>query len=899
MPKNYENVKGIQMNEFGRILLWCCLQASLFGLIVSGLYCLARRLGPQAGATIAFSGLVGFILIGFMAVSPWPRWEVGPVVATTDSRHHDVESARVTAAEFESADGTVVGPPALVPSPTFFDNFFDAFQDAMKRPVETAVSPTWMFWIGVSFLVGFVGFVLWRIVGVMSVWAQVRNSRVVDDRRINEQLDILCARLRVTSQVQLRESGELESAATVGVRTPIILLPRQWRTWDEDERRVVLSHELAHASRRDFLFLMMTQLGVAAFFYHPLVHWLSRRFRLEQELAADAMAAQVTGGREKYLSHLANLALRTATPAIRWPAHAFIPTRSTFLRRLEMLRRPNPRNPENMSSATAGFSLTTVLAIAFVICGFRLPSDLLPAGAVMAQTTAASEPESSSLDWRLFPVDAAVYIGIRPAEVFANDTLAPILAQANQAMQMQEIPFKIEEIAELWWLTSPQNTGRVIVRTTKPVKGEDVVFQLLTQPTQVTYEERKYYLDSVSDRAVLLVDDRTVVVDEPKRVEHLIETLSNPGNKPNWAESIEIVSGSQLALVAHTTRLGEITERLKDAPAAQMFSPLLTDVTKFRIQATLSGKTELNLFADTIDDDAAKRVATTIDAGVVLARNLIAQQKKEMQQQPNVSAELRAQGATIFSLLENELLLNAKTTVTGSTAKLTASGGEGGDSAVVLGTLLPAINASREAARRTQSINNMKQIALAMHNYQSTHGRLPSPVMLGPDGKTPHSWRVALLPYLDQADLHERYRFNEPWDSQHNRTLMQEIPTPYRSPNDKQGSVNTSFFAIAGKDSFLGDSQPKPRGEGRRLRDIKDGTSKTLAFVEANREIPWTKPEDVQVEPGLQKRLGGWHSGDIFIAARGDASVQAISRNIDEKVFQALLSANGAEPIRE
>ena len=230
---------------------------------------------------------------------------------------------------------------------------------------------------------------------------------------------------------------------------------------------------------------------------------------------------------------------------------------------------------------------------------------------------------------------------------------------------------------------------------------------------------------------------------------------------------------------------------------------------------------------------------------------------------------------------------------------LNASAGEGGDTAVVVATMLPAINAAREAARRTQSINNMRHIAIAMHNFESTYGRLPSPVMLGPDGKTPHSWRVALLPFLEGGSVYEKYRLDEPWDSPHNRELLNEMPAVFRSPVDKKDSVNTSYFAMVGKDSFLGDEKPKNKENGRRFRDIRDGTSKTIAFVEANRPTPWTKPEDIRIEPGVQKRLGGWHANGLFIAARGDASVRAVANTIDEKVMQALLSANGAEPINE
>ena len=107
-----------------------------------------------------------------------------------------------------------------------------------------------------------------------------------------------------------RPPAELATAATIGWRRPLILLPDDWQTWDEDERRAVLAHELAHVCRGDFLTGLLAQLSLALQFYHPLAHWLSARLRLEQELAADAWTARLSGGNLPYLTTLARMALR-------------------------------------------------------------------------------------------------------------------------------------------------------------------------------------------------------------------------------------------------------------------------------------------------------------------------------------------------------------------------------------------------------------------------------------------------------------------------------------------------------------------------------------------------------------------------------------------------------------
>src|SRR5205085_8095175 len=115
---------------------------------------------------------------------------------------------------------------------------------------------------------------------------------------------------------------------------------------------------------------------------------------------------------------------------------------------------------------------------------------------------------------------------------------------------------------------------------------------------------------------------------------------------------------------------------------------------------------------------------------------------------------------------------------------------------LLAGVVMPAAAAAREAARRNQSANNLKQIAIAMYNYANDKGTLPPAIGLGPDGKTVHSWRVELLPYLDEEDLYKQYKLDEPWDSENNRKLLDKMPAVYLHPVAKtSGSKpNTSSY---------------------------------------------------------------------------------------------------------
>ena len=87
-----------------------------------------------------------------------------------------------------------------------------------------------------------------------------------------------------------------------------------------------------------------------------------------------------------------------------------------------------------------------------------------------------------------------------------------------------------------------------------------------------------------------------------------------------------------------------------------------------------------------------------------------------------------------------------------------------------------------DAARRAQSMNNLKQFALAMHNYHDTNGKFPAASSFDKDGKPLLSWRVHVLPYLEQAELYKQFHLDEPWDSEHNKKLIEKMPNVLASP---------------------------------------------------------------------------------------------------------------------
>ena len=219
-----------------------------------------------------------------------------------------------------------------------------------------------------------------------------------------------------------------------------------------------------------------------------------------------------------------------------------------------------------------------------------------------------------------------------------------------------------------------------------------------------------------------------------------------------------------------------------------------------------------------------------------------------------------------------------------------------GTTGVLIALLLPAVQAAREAARRAQCVNNLKQIGLAMHNYASANDAFPGPAITDKQGKALLSWRVAILPYIEQQELYNKFKLDEPWDSPHNKALLKEMPSTYVCPSRAAGEpFTTTYRVFTGKGALFED------GKGTKIADITDGTSNTLMVVEAKEAVPWTMPDDLPFDPAAAPSLfgaGSTHPGG-FNALFADGSVRFIKTSISLQMFRALITRAGGEVVNQ
>jgi RNA polymerase sigma factor (sigma-70 family) len=196
-------------------------------------------------------------------------------------------------------------------------------------------------------------------------------------------------------------------------------------------------------------------------------------------------------------------------------------------------------------------------------------------------------------------------------------------------------------------------------------------------------------------------------------------------------------------------------------------------------------------------------------------------------------------------------------------------------------------NKLKTAAARTRSTNSMKQILLAMHGYHDVFKGFPPSAIVDKNGKALLSWRVAILPFIEQDGLYKAFKLDEPWDSAHNKKLLAQMPKIFGEKGNK-----THFRLLVGEGAaFEGTKIAK-------LTDFTDGTSNTILIVEAPDAVEWTKPEELEYDAKKPlPKLGGTPYEAGFHVGMADGSVRFMSIMTPEKILRALITRNGNETI--
>ncbi|MCC6494520.1 MAG: DUF1559 domain-containing protein [Pirellulales bacterium] len=323
------------------------------------------------------------------------------------------------------------------------------------------------------------------------------------------------------------------------------------------------------------------------------------------------------------------------------------------------------------------------------------------------------------------------------------------------------------------------------------------------------------------------------------------------------------------------------------APFMEIDGKLLADgVAWVAISLKLPPQPKLSVSVEATRPEVAATLQQSLQKALELAKGYL---MMEMVSGPPAHKERAAQLLPLMPLLKAE--------VAGNCVSFTF--GDDDEEIGFLAKLLPALTLDvREDFQRDRRMNQFKQIALAMHNYLSVHKSFPPAASRDADGRPLLSWRVLVLPYLDQTELYKQFHLDEPWDSEHNRQLIDQMPEVYSDPSSEVRAAvgdrsRTTYVVPVGEKTIFG-------GEaGMKISQITDGTSATILVAEAapKQAVIWTKPDDWNVD--LSNPLAGVKSDDRagFVAAYADGSARSLSTENAPSLIKALLTATGGETI--
>ncbi len=300
----------------------------------------------------------------------------------------------------------------------------------------------------------------------------IRGSRTETDPRVTRLVAEGAARLNLRSSIHVRVSDQIPIGALVGWRRCYLLLHSSWQEWSEAELQAVIVHELAHAARSDFLWVVLSGLLRVVFFFHPVIHLFVRRLRFEQELAADQLAAGMLGSTKAYGRALASLALRTQKPC-RTSGPMLAAGQVCILRRIAMLKHGclRPRSLWPWSGLTTAFAVLIVVPISGlrglsqegkndvakddatkVIATSPTEESVEPSGPLGDEERAKRKAELDALraaSEKYPPLEWRGPMVIRPGK-YLKETIAPSRAWLANAISVMMLGRSLPEGAELF-----------------------------------------------------------------------------------------------------------------------------------------------------------------------------------------------------------------------------------------------------------------------------------------------------------------------------------------------------------------------------------------------------------------------------------------------------------------
>lgn len=887
------------MTGFAAAFVWSAIQISVFAGLVSLFILLSRkRLSGICGDVlgIAMGLILAFTLFAVLPIPSWISTQETQLANSDTDPSPNSDSNPTSSKAVGSSNSNLPAEKATSAAPltqelnTTLRRWWSEFQYVPVIETETeAAAPEHRFpwlWIVVVPLVLLVAIGLIKFsIGFVAVTRLRRNSRVVKDEKLGQLIRAMSDEIGVKRQVRVLETNEILSAATVGWLKPVILLPQEWRNWNESELSSAVAHELAHVSGNDYAVNLIAQVSVALNYFNPIVHWLGRELRVSQELIADEKAAAANGGRKTYLLTMAEMALKQDNNQLGWLAQPFLPTRTTFLRRIEMLK-GNKKLQTHQSTLALGLARFSLLAIAVTCIGFRAP-DVQSTNAQEPGNRATNSDSNDSWNRLEFVTDDTEFFFSADLDQLRNhDEIKRLLkriddvATADGSMFFYELS-KAKTITLQVAEPAPSRSRRLgmVIRTNEVLPEMDSMDGEL-----FTYRDQQCI--DVHGPCIHFRDANTIVFSTSRTgLKAMLDSAQGP-RVSQWQKLPDDLQSQPFFAAVGQLGMESLPIDIPwlGSPDVEMFAPLWTDVRCLGIGLDFDGdNAEVELLVQSKDGEQRTTIQETFDALMKLASNGLDTIKVK-----NLKAHKRIQVA-------QECIKNLKVSDSNSDSSLTPE-------QFKVKTQLEAeewadlVSSAGDqflnGVQITENMNNLRMIALAIHNYESAHGHLPAASTVAPGSQHAHSWRVAILPYMEYQDIYDKYRFDEPWNSEHNTKITAEMPDVFRHPDQDRNSTSSGVYLFTGDDTVF------QEGKEPEFANIVDGTSNTILAIQMNQDIHWAKPQDIEY-PGddeeaveqLVEQL--FNKDNEILTAFFDGSVRRLGRNAAEALPALITPSDG------
>ncbi len=447
-------------------------------------------------------------------------------------------------------------------------------------------------------------------------------------------------------------------------------------------------------------------------------------------------------------------------------------------------------------------------------------------------------------------------------------------------------------------MPSPMPEVGFSIRLSKPFDIADLTDELLS-PIETAPNDKTLRFRDVPDYPMIRIaqkDPQRVIVATQGTMRRMLSQRIQTGGP-----TMDLLQASRASvrLVLNLSKLrdliGSLYEQASDSIPEIMYDDIetiiaLIDNVMVELAASEQSQLRISFGASSVEnaETALEAVNRLRSEGMQIARDSI---EEQMQDDPSVSDAMREAVSSYFGRMQSmvneegfwsqqndRIELNMENAMMSNYATV----------GVMTGLLLPAVQAAREAARRMASANNLKQMMLSLLNYEAAQRVFPPRAKRDSEGQPLLSWRVMILPYLEEAELYNEFHLDEPWDSQHNLALLDRMPPCFNNPRVPGLMPGyTVYQAAYGQDIGWPD-------EALRFAQITDGSSNTIALVETTGElaVPWTKPDDLDLD---LHPIISWMPRIGANVAFFDGSVSFLSSSIDGDVLRAFFTKDGGE----